>query len=241
MLPDLYEARHRSQETGFKGEDLAKRHCRLALTNSQAISGNSVIPLDSNRFHVASQTHPGRKYVVDTRVAICDCPDFPRIRFCKHLAAVQNKSLPPPQESEPNQIQSKNAFLDIPKGASTSLSGEETPRETQVWAATNVSEPGTQSGALPNRERLMRTCNLWKEMARNMHATRKSPKRRQPLAPDLPNSTTQHIGPIGKRKLIFTDPYSGGEQSGKRAKADALSASANARFRSLATSAGQNI
>jgi hypothetical protein len=65
--------------------------------------------------------------------------------------------------------------------------------------------------------------------------------RHQRTAPDLPNSTTQHIGQIGKRKLIFTDPYSGGEQSGKRAKADALSAPANARFRSLATSEGQDL
>ncbi len=87
----------------------------------------------------------------------------------------------------------------------------------------------------------MRNCNSWRETARNMHATQKSPKRRQRPSPDLPNSTTQHIGPIGKCKLLFTDPYSGGEQSGKQAKADALSAPANARFHSLATSEGQDL
>ncbi len=78
-------------------------------------------------------------------------------------------------------------------------------------------------------------------MACNMHATRKSPKWCQWPSPDLPNLTTQHIGPIGKCKLLFTDPYSGGEQSGKQAKADALSAPTNTHFRSLATSEGQDL
>ncbi len=75
-------------------------------------------------------------------------------------------------------------------------------------------------------------------MAHNMHATQKSPKRHQQPSSDLPNLTTQHIGPIGKCKLLFTDPYSGGEQLGKRAKADALSAPINTHFHSLATSEG---
>ncbi len=68
-----------------------------------------------------------------------------------------------------------------------------------------------------------------------MHATQKLPKQHQQPSPDLPNLTTQHIGPIGKCKLLFTDPYSRGEQLDKWAKADALSAPANACFCSLAT------
>ena len=37
---------------------------------------------------------------------------------------------------------------------------------------TKVSEAGTQSDALPNRECLMQNCNSWRETACNMHATR---------------------------------------------------------------------
>ena len=78
------------------------------------------------------------------------------------------------------------------------------------------------------------------ETSKNMHV-RILPKRRQlPVASVLPSSTTQHIGPSGKRKLaIYTDPYGGGEQSGKRAKADAVSVAANAHAHSLAPSQGQ--
>ena len=151
---------------------------------------------------------------------------------------MQSKSLPPSQESQSNQVLSQNVFQHLSQGASTSFLSGEVAQVSEEGEATDVLEPGTQSGALPNRECLMWTCNLWKETALNMHATRQSPKQHQLLAPDLPNSTTQHIGPIGKRKLIFTDPYSGGEQSGKQAKADACFCSLAT---SEATSEGQNI
>jgi hypothetical protein len=238
MEPELYKARHNSQQIGFQGEDLAGRHRRSILTNSQHISGNSITPLDSNRFHVASQTQPGRKYVVDTQEAICDCPDFPRIRFCKHLAAVQSKSLPSAQEMQGVSIQPQNATQIPSTRAPDSFSSGEASQLSVAGEGTKFRAPGTQLQALPNRERLIPNCNLWKETARNMHATRKSPKQHQP---PVPSSTTQRIGPIGKRKFLFTDPYSGGEKPGKHAKADALSASANAHFRSLATSEGQNV
>ncbi len=74
-----------------------------------------------------------------------------------------------------------------------------------------------------------------------MYTTQKSPKWHQQPSPDLPNSTTQYIRPVGKHKLLFTDPYSEGEQSGKWAKADALSAPTNPHFHSLATSKGQDL
>ncbi len=74
-----------------------------------------------------------------------------------------------------------------------------------------------------------------------MHVTQKSPKQHQQPSSNLPNLTTQHIGPIGKCKLLFTDPYSEGEQSDKWAKADALSAPTNICFHSLTTLEGQDL
>ncbi len=76
------------------------------MTNSQSISGNSIILIDSNQFHVASQTNIGQKYVIDTQAAICNCPDFPRIQFCKHLAAMQSKypTHTPSGASQCNQV-----------------------------------------------------------------------------------------------------------------------------------------
>ena len=123
MLPDHYESWQCAQEKGFDGTDLEERHCCTVMTNSQSISGNSIIPIDSDQFHVTSQTHVGWKYVVDTQAAICDCPNFPRIQFCKHLAAVQSKypTYTPSEASQCNQI--PNAFQFPPQASSSLLSG----------------------------------------------------------------------------------------------------------------------
>ena len=101
MLPDRYEHRDRSQDTGFAGEDLTKRHTTEVLARAQAISRDSMTPLGDGKFHVVSQSSPGRSYLVDIRAAMCDCWDFPRVRLCKHLAAVRSQYLP----SQDSQIQ----------------------------------------------------------------------------------------------------------------------------------------
>ena len=103
--------------------------------------------------------------------------------------------------------------------------------------ASHLSNPmsGTLSGALPNRDRLSPNQNLWAATSKMM-GVKTLPKRRQAqTVAAVPSSTSQHIGPIGiKRKLLFTDAYNGREQSGKRAKPDAVSAAANAHARGIA-------
>ena len=73
-------------------------------------------------------------------------------------------------------------------------------------------------------------------MAKKM-GVRAPPKRCQwqPVTAAIPSSTSQHIRPVNvKCKLLFTDACNGGEQSGKRAKADAVSGAANVLARSMA-------
>ena len=48
-----------------------------------------MLNFDSSHFHVTSQSRPGKFYAIDLIQLTCDCPDFPRIQFCKHIAAVQ--------------------------------------------------------------------------------------------------------------------------------------------------------
>ena len=55
-----------------------------------------------------------------------------------------------------------------------------------------------------------------------------APKRKQQHLPEERGLTEQSIGVAkGKRRRVHEDPYAGGEQSGKRAKPDALSTAAN--------------
>lgn len=234
LLPEKYEHDHQKQGYGFSGDNLAQKHRKAILARAQSISGNSIIPLSNTKFHVVSQSNSDRKYFVDTQMAICNCPDFPRIRLCKHLVAVQTQSHPQTLE-----LQSQTQEQIIPQ-----MSSE---RSSPVASSSLLSEQsllipnsasGSRSEALPKWDRLSPNKNLWLETSRNMHV-RISPKRRRrdQAVPNTPSSTAQHIGPRGKRKLAtYTDPYCGGEQSGKRAKPDAVSAAANSCARSLALS-----
>jgi hypothetical protein len=53
------------------------------------IPQDSVLNFDFTHFHVTSQSHPGKFYVIDLIQLTCDCSDFLRIRYCKHIAAIE--------------------------------------------------------------------------------------------------------------------------------------------------------
>jgi len=57
--------------------------------STRDISLDSVLNFDSAHFHIASQSRPGEFYIIDLIQSTCDCPDFPRIQFYKHIAAVE--------------------------------------------------------------------------------------------------------------------------------------------------------
>ena len=225
MLPEHYEARHRAQQIGFEGPDLAEKHRRAVLASAKTISIDSIRCVDDTQFHVVSQSNLGKCYLVDIQRLICNCLDFPRIRLCKHLCAVKiwYPYLSPLDDL--HQDLERSSPISSQVAATPAFLSGELPHH----ASNSDSAP---SGALPNRDRLSPNQNLWAATIKKM-GVRSPPKRRQrDTAAAVPSSTNQHIGPIGvKRKLIFTDAYGGGEQSGKRAKSDAVSVAANARAR----------
>jgi hypothetical protein len=84
-----YEDRHARQSVGLEGPDLIGQRRREISANAKNIRSDSIQDFgDSYQFHVASLSRPGAYHVVDLHQPICDCEDFPRILFCKHIAAV---------------------------------------------------------------------------------------------------------------------------------------------------------
>jgi hypothetical protein len=91
------------------------------------------------------------------------------------------------------------------------------------------------SKALPEKDFIAPNQKSWTETAERMGVKRGGPKRKCPPAPEERGVTARSIGDAkGKRRRVHTDPYAGGERSGKRAKLDAMSAAANARARACA-------
>ena len=87
MAP-YYQNQHERQVVGLDGPDLAGQRRRQLLARARDTPRDSIQQFDSTRFHVASESSPGAYYKIDLNRSACSCRDFPRSRFCKHLAAI---------------------------------------------------------------------------------------------------------------------------------------------------------
>jgi hypothetical protein len=87
-MNQYYENRHERQTVGFEGLDLAGGRRQEIFASAGLISRDSILQFTRTQFHVASQSRPGAFYSIDLNSTTCDCQDFPRIRFCKHIAAI---------------------------------------------------------------------------------------------------------------------------------------------------------
>jgi hypothetical protein len=87
MVP-YYQNRHERQIVGLEGPDLAGQRQRQLLSSTRNTQPDSIQQFDDIIFHVASKTRPGSYYEINLDRGTCNCPDFPRIRYCKHLAGI---------------------------------------------------------------------------------------------------------------------------------------------------------
>ncbi len=111
MVP-LYENKHNRQSVGLDGKDLAAERRQELLERTAEISSESIQNLDDTQFHVASKSRPGLYHAVDLHQSTCQCEDFPRIRFCRHIAAVLLHF----PELSPQEIDSRSSSGSSPEG-----------------------------------------------------------------------------------------------------------------------------
>ena len=83
-----FKNRYERQDIGLEGPDLEGTRRRQILTSARTISPDSINQITNTKFSVASQSLPGHHYAIDLDQLTCNCNDFPRIRFCKHIAAI---------------------------------------------------------------------------------------------------------------------------------------------------------
>ena len=99
-MNQYYLNRHERQIVGFKGLDLAGDRRREIIASARNISRDSVLQFNHTQFHIASQSRSGTFHLIDLNLMTCDCQDFPRIRFCKHIAAI-HLHFPHLEQSDP--------------------------------------------------------------------------------------------------------------------------------------------
>ena len=87
MVP-YYQNQHERQIIGLEGPDLAGQRQRQLLLNARDTSLDSIQQFDDITFHVTSESQSGSYYKINLGCGTCSCPDFLRIQYCKHLAAI---------------------------------------------------------------------------------------------------------------------------------------------------------
>ena len=119
MVP-YYQNRHARQIVGLEGPDLAGQRHRQLMTGARGTTHDSIQQFDCTQFHVASESRPGVYYEINLNRLTCNCPDFPRSRFCKHLATI-NVYFPHlcKQESGPPSDPEFGGLLDQPERVPT--------------------------------------------------------------------------------------------------------------------------
>ena len=87
MLPS-YENCHNRQKLGFDSPDLANKWHTEILTCTLELQVKSICNLGDDQFSVQSVTHSTHTYSMELRAQSCNCPDWPRVQLCKHIAAI---------------------------------------------------------------------------------------------------------------------------------------------------------
>jgi len=217
------------------------------------MSPDSIRQISDTKFLVASGSHLGHHYPININEQTCDCADFPRIRHCKHIAAL-NVHFPQlcPKVGNGSKILERACILNLPKPTARSeeetaqillkdinalcqqlngLSDCQTPDLTALkgvkYSLTVAISLANGSWVLPKKDIFHLNRNTWAKTAKHM-GVGKAPKWKP--SPTGRNTSTECIGPVkGKQACKYTDPYAAGKRSGKRAKPDAVSIAANER------------
>ena len=209
------------------------RYKKIEAT-ARTVPVESIQQLVDDQFAVRSLTNPSQVYQVDLEAYTCDCLSYPMVLFCHHLGAVQlhfgeNLKIRPfkliftlPDSSVSDSSSSKGITKaggseNAPDACLSILAS--IPNKLQCLAmrmqlsppqhlSNNLQELDSflnwalrecaQPQVLPKQKKLPPNQHSWPETRTIMGADQKT-----------------------KRKSLHNDPYSGGERSGKKAKADA--------------------
>jgi len=223
-----YQFRHERQQAGLEGPNLEDSRREEIEEIAGKVTRDSIQKFDDFQFHVSSQTKSGHFYAVNLAppTCCCNCLDFPRIWFCKHIGAIYHHfphlrprgsvpaATPVPSQSDTRPDKPEAAAKDyhsmiqdvgllsnrlISEGAN-----QQEPTQAAVDAVRSVKASLTAAIAsakgstpLPPKEKIAPNQHFWTETAETMGM--KKPSKRHKL-PEEEGLTEKAIGAAkGKR------------------------------------------
>ena len=79
---------HYCQNLKLEGSDLVEKRLKEIHAHTLEIDADGIRNLGEDRYYVPSVSNPSCMYLVELNRQKCDCPDWPRVKLCKHVTAV---------------------------------------------------------------------------------------------------------------------------------------------------------
>jgi hypothetical protein len=232
-----YIAGHRAQEFGFQGLNLEVREQIKIKAKGELIPPEDIKEVETGKiFEVRSQTDRTRYYTINVGDNTCSpCPSFPLISFCKHMCAVQN-NYPDVTEHQSHRPPSPPLFPADPPTVNPQVAGGATPDS-------HALDQHLLNCILHKLQHLKKTCvtpstaltDSLRTLDNSLNAVVGDqlllPKAKK-VASNMGSGWAQTAEAMGSKKVIgatkkgpkkrvHTDPYAGGQASGKQAQPDA--------------------
>ncbi|KAJ7580866.1 hypothetical protein C8J56DRAFT_1057841 [Mycena floridula] len=237
-------ARHDRQHIGFEGPDALVLARNRADKKALAISTDDIIPGNGDEpttFAVCSQSRPDVSYLVDINAYDCNCPEFAKIKYCKHMRAVQIK-FPESRITYPISAVETHIMSPSKELESLDIVIPELPIQRDSSAIKQqlrnllLTLDANPSLTLPDS--LFELSSQVQSVQQDLRDAGLPP--RKLVAPNQHTVTetaeTMGIQVKSKRPRQHLDPYSGNERPGKKAKEDAREPLDNIRYVINATS-----
>jgi len=260
-VPD-FQIQYERQAIGLEGLGLGDKRRQQILASARNIPLDSIHQVNDSELFIASESYPGHRYLVDLSDSTydCNCDDFPRIQFYKHIGVVNvyfPELFPEPERTSSPKIPERARVQDLPQIAPESdmdkcvvllkdinvlcqqlmtVSDDAAPDvkalELVKFSLNAVICLANRPWALPEKDDFNPNQKTWAETAKHMGVQR-APRQKPSLVGG--NTMERCIGASKGKCRKYSDPYAAGKRSGKHAKPDVVSTAAAANDRACVT------
>jgi hypothetical protein len=197
------------------------------------ITQSDIEKADDGNYHVRSCTNSENWYDVDLHASHCTCPSYPLISFCKHLAAVQTHfseactlvRFPTAPTTARLDIHANVAKRPPLASANLNIAISPPPQQQPDNSRhfTHIGHKILDLASQAHENQLGRLTATLLDLEAGLDQAKAPLLKKVPVAPNQhswPETAAVMIAQPKTRRKEHTDPYSGGERSGKRAKPD---------------------
>jgi hypothetical protein len=194
---------------------------------AREIPKSDILEDDEANYRVRSRTDPHHWYNIDLHASFCNCGSFPLISFCKHISAVQTHFPQTcnliPFRAEPDTTQSQSGPSPGPSSGLELNIVTNADQQSDGSHFTRIGHKILGIAAQARENRLSHLTPVLLDLEAGLDEAEAPLPKKIPIAPNQhtwPETAAVMVARPKTKRKTHTDPYGGGERSGKKAKPD---------------------